>query len=156
MQTLFDYEAYLSLIEKTLSIYGQPCTVYKPSNLKAYGYEDIRTSEQSYGSSELVNTYTSFQTTCWVEWNIPRKVLYHFNWFPDDSDELSLAFFNVTAEVNVSDYVRLAQPGNPSIWGDTVLQVKTIKDDGKFKTLLRSYFLKPVVSSELNRLLEAN
>lgn len=147
------YESYINLQNKQLEIWGQPCTIYGLKQKVALGYEDTSFSavEKMNSDKVLGNQYTKHQSRIWINFTIEKKVFYKFNWFPEDSEELCLAFLNSDSTVREDDYIRTAIPESTSIWGDMLFQVKYIKDTGLAQVLQRAYFLKPVNNADLQK-----
>ena len=148
-----NYEAYINLQNKQLEIWGQPCTIYAPLNKTALGYENTNFSEIEMMNSDKVlgNRFEKRLSRIWINFTIPKKVFYHFNWFPEDGEELCLAFLNSESQVREGDYVRTATTEATSIWGNMIFSVKKIQDDGLANVLQRSYFLKPTNNADLNK-----
>lgn len=148
-----NYEAYINLQNKQLEIWGQPCTVYSPLNKTALGYENTNFSEIEMMNSDKVlgNRFEKRLSRIWINFTIPKKVFYHFNWFPEDSEELCLAFLNSESQVREGDYIRTATTEATSIWGNMIFSVKKIQDEGLANVLQRSYFLKPTNNADLQK-----
>ena len=148
-----NYEAYINLQNKQLEIWGQPCTIYTPLNKTALGYENTDFSEIEMMDSDKVlgNRFEKRLSRIWINFTIPKKVFYHFNWFPEDGEELCLAFLNSESQVREGDYVRTATTEATSIWGNMIFSVKKIQDDGLANVLQRSYFLKPTNNADLHK-----
>ena len=147
------YEQYISYMDKQLSIFGQPCTVYSPERKIALGYEDTTYSEIDKMNSDKVlgNKYHKSQTRIWINFTIEKKVFYRLNWFPEDGEELCMAVLNSESPVKENDYVRTAIPGATSIWGDMLFEVRYAKDLGLANVLQRLYFLKPTNNADLQK-----
>lgn len=153
------YESYnltSSYNDKQLKIWGQPCTVFIPNNLREMGYEDQKPDElkESTGVDKVGTVFTRINTRCHINFSVSKSVFYHFNWFPEDAEKLCLAYFPTNAVITAEAYVRTAQVAQTSKWGDMIFKIVDIKDDGVFQTLRRNYFLRPVSSAELNNLLQ--
>jgi hypothetical protein len=148
-----NYEAYINLQNKQLEIWGQPCTIYTPLNKTALGYENTNFNEIEMMNSDKVlgNRFEKRLSKIWINFTIPKKVFYHFNWFPEDGEELCLAFLNSESQVREGDYVRTATTEATSIWGNMIFSVKKIQDDGLANVLQRSYFLKPTNNADLHK-----
>ena len=157
-EALSEYDFFSQFQDKCLDKIGQPCTVWVPKQQITLGYEDLgKWVEQWTGVSNISNSFSVFQTKIWIEFNIKRGVYYHFNLNPEDDDnkQLNMAFLPTNSLVRGGAFIRTAIGGGVSIWGDHIFVVTDkIMDEGQFKTLKRSYFLRPVVSAELNQLLD--
>lgn len=151
-----NYEAYINLQNRQLEIWGQPCSVYSPSNKTALGYENTNLSEvEMMGSDKvLANRFSRSESRIWINFTISKSVYYRFNWFPEDSEELCMAFLNSESQVREGDYIRTAIPEATSIWGDMIFSVKKIQDTGLAQVLQRVYFLKPTNNADLNKELD--
>ena len=146
------YEEYIRYMDSQLEIWGQPCTIYTPTRQIALGYEDTNEREIVKMDSDQVlsNEYNKFETRCWINFTIEKKVFYRLNWFPEDSEELCMAVFDSNCPVKENDYIRTAIPEATSIWGDMIFEVKYIKDIGLSQVLQRMYFLKPTNNADLH------
>ena len=153
VEKFLSYEAYITLQDKQLEIFGQPCTIYTPLNKTALGYENTDFSEIEMMNSDKVlgNRFEKRLSRIWINFTIPKKVFYHFNWFPDDGEELCLAFLNSESQVREGDYIRTATTEATSIWGNMIFSVKKIQDEGLANVLQRSYFLKPTNNADLHK-----
>jgi hypothetical protein len=140
---LTQYEAYSKMQLEHLRIYGQPCTVMVPDKNISVGYENVSGTEFS------VN-YEQHFMTCWIEWAVPRSVLYRFNYFPDEQEDLTLGFFSEPDLVLEDSFIRTAQIENLSIWGDIYLRVVKIQDEGKFKSLKRLWFMRVMPAQDVH------
>ena len=148
-----NYEAYINLQNKQLEIFGQPCTIYTPLNKTALGYENTNFSEIEMMNSDKVlgNRFGKRESRIWINFTIPKSTFYRHNWFPDDGEELCLAFLNSENPVKEGDYIRTATTEATSIWGSMLFSVRKIVDDGLANVLQRSYFLKPTANADLQK-----
>jgi len=157
-EKLTEYDFFTLFQDKCLEKVGQPCTVWVPKQQITLGYEDLgKWVEQWAGVSNISNSFSPFQTNIWIEFNIKRGVYYHFNLNPEDEDnkQLVMAFLPTNSLIRGGAFIRTVVGGNVSIWGDhTFVVTDKIIDEGQFKTLKRTYFLRPVVSAELDQLLD--
>jgi hypothetical protein len=154
---LLEYNAIVQLVDRSLDIYGQPSTVWVPKRQDTLGYEDLgKWVESLTGVKDIANAFTPFRMKVWIEFHIKRSVYYHFNLNPEDPDnkELVMAFLPSNSVVREGAFVRTAVPSGASVWGDLLFSVVRPVDEGQFKTLKRTYFMRPVVSAELHRLLD--
>ena len=158
-EALTEYDFFLKFQDKALEKVGQPCTIWVPKQQVTLGYEDLGTwIEQWTGVSNISNSFTMFQANVWIEFNIKRGVYYHFNMSPEDEDNKQLvqAFLPTNSLVREGAFIRTAVPDGVSVWGDLMFAVVRVVDEGQFKTLKRTYFLRPVVSAELHKLLDVS
>ena len=156
-EALVNYDFMLRLQDKSLEIVGQPCSIWVPRQQITLGYEDLgKWVEQWTGVSNIANSFEGYRARVWIEFNIKRGVYYHFNLNPEDEDnkQLVMAYLPMNSLVREGAFIRTAIAGGASVWGDMIFSVVRIVDEGQFKTLRRTYFLRPVVSAELNRLLD--
>jgi hypothetical protein len=154
---LIGYDALIQITNKSLDIYGQPASIWVPKRQDTLGYEDLgKWVEKFTGVKDIANEYQPFRGKVWVEFNVKRGVFYHFNLNPDDEDNRQLvqAFLPANSIVREGSFIRTAVPDGVSIWGDLIFSVVKVVDEGQFKTLKRTYFMRPVVSEELNNLLD--
>jgi len=156
-EALSDYDFFLKFQDKALSIVGQPCTIWVPKQQVTLGYENLGSwIEQWTGVKDISNSFSMFQDKIWIEFNIKRGVYYHFNLNPEDEDnkQLVMAFLPTNSLVREGAFIRSAIAGGVSVWGDLIFTVARVFDEGQFRTLRRTYLLRPVVSAELNKLLD--
>ena len=153
IENYLSYEAFISYMDKQLSIWGQPCTVYSPERKIALGYEDTTYDEIDKMDSDKVlgNIYYKSTARLWINFTIPKSVFFRFNWFPQDGEELCMAVITSDSTIKENDYIRTAIPEATSIWGDMVFEVRKIQDIGVAQVLQRLYFLKPTNNADLHR-----
>lgn len=158
VKDFLDYNNYIQLQNKNLEIWGQPCTIYVPRNSTNLGYENVTEMEVDRMDSDriLANRYDSFRSRIWINFTVEKSVFYKFNYFPEDAEELSMAFMTSNSKVRENSYIRTAVPEQTSVWGDMIFQVVKIQDVGLAKTLKRIYFLKPTSANELYSALGVN
>lgn len=153
VENFLNYEAYIKFMDKQLSIYGQPCSIYSPSNKTALGYEDTRPSDIDKLDSDKVlgNQYKRTEGRIWINFTVNKSTFFRFNWFPEDGEELCTAFIDSSSTLREGDYIRTAVPGCTSIWGSMLFSVRKIQDVGLVQVLQRIYFLKPTNNADLNK-----
>lgn len=142
-------------MERQLKIWGQPCTVFIPSSTREVGYEDLSSEEvqKQTGVIKAGTKYTRVNTRVFINFKVNKSVFYHFNWFPEEAEELCMAYFPENSIITPDTFVRTSQVDYVSKYGDLIFRVVDIKDDGLYRTLARTYFLRPVSSSEVQNLL---
>ena len=153
VENFLNYEAYIKLNDKQLEFFGQPCVVYSPERQNALGYEDTNynTIDKMDSDKVLGNKYHKYNARIWINFTVKKSVFYHFNWFPEDSEELCTAFINSEVPLRENDYIRTATPETTSIWGDMIFQVVHAEDEGISQVLRRTYFLKPTNNADLHK-----
>jgi hypothetical protein len=153
VENFLAYEQYISYMDKQLSIWGQPCTIFNPERKIALGYEDTNYSEIDKMNTDVVlgNKYHKTQGRIWINFTVSKSVYYHFSWFPEENEELCSAFINSDSPLNEHDYIVTAIPEATSIWGTMYFEVRKILDDGLAQVLKRTYMLKPVNNADLQR-----
>ena len=153
VENFLNYESYINYMDKQLSIWGQPCTIFTPERKVALGYEDTNYSEIDEMNTDVVlgNKYHKTQGRIWINFTVSKSVYYHFNWFPDEGEELCSAYINSDNPLNEHDYIVTAIPEATSIWGTMYFEVRKILDDGLAQVLKRTYMLKPVNNADLQR-----
>jgi len=155
VQDIIQFNQYLHLQNRTLDIYGQPCTIFIPDNYKVLGYEDSSIEKaDTTGVNYLGCHWRKVKTTCWLDFSVEKSVLYRWNFFPEDQDSLIFGLFKVNADIRDECFIRTTVPGQTSIWGDVLLKIINMKDRGMFQTLHRAHFLRAYVSNELNELFQ--
>ena len=158
-ENLIEYDFIFKFQDKALSIVGQPCSIWIPKQQTTLGYENLGNwVEQWTGVKDIANSFTYYSSRIWIEFNIKRGVFYRFNLDPNDEENKQLvqALLPTNSLVREGAFIRTAVGGNVSVWGDHTFVVARVVDEGQFKPLRRNYFLRPVVSSELNALLDVN
>ena len=153
VENFLNYEVYVKFMDRQLSIFGQPCSIYLPSNRTALGYEDTRPSDIDKIDSDKVlgNSYSRTEGRIWINFTVNKSVYYRFNYFPEDGEELCTAFIDSSSPLKEGDYVRTAVPGCTSIYGDMIFSVRRIQDVGLVQVLQRIYFLKPTNNADLHK-----
>lgn len=152
VKNFLNYESYVELMDKQLEILGQPCTTYSPTRQIALGYENERPNDiEKINSDEVLgNLYIKKQSRIWINFTVQKSVFYHFNWFPEDSEELCTAFVLSDSQLKENDYIRTSTPEATSIWGDMIFTVVKCMDEGFAQVLKRTYFLKPTSNKDLH------
>ena len=156
-ENITQYDFFLRFQDVALEKVGQPCSIWVPKQQVTLGYEDLGSwIERWTGVSEISNSFSMFQAKIWIEFQLKRAVFYKFNLDPNDSDNQQLvqAFLPTNSLVREGSFIRTAVPDGVSVWGDLMFAVVKVCDEGQFKTLRRTYFLRPVVAEELHRLLD--
>lgn len=153
IENFLNYEAYINYMDKQLEIWAQPCTIFSPERKIALGYEDTNYSEIDKMNTDVVlgNKYHKSQGRIWINFTVSKSTYYHFNWFPDEGEELCSAFINSDSPLNEHDYIVTAIPEATSVWGTMYFEVRKILDDGLAQVLKRTYMLKPVNNADLQR-----
>ena len=153
IENFLNYEAYIKYMDKQLSIWGQPCSIFSPERKVALGYEDTNYSEIDEMNTDVVlgNKYHKTQGRIWINFTVSKSTYYHFNWFPEEGEELCSAYINSDSPLNEHDYIVTAIPEATSIWGTMYFEVRKILDDGLAQVLKRTYMLKPVNNADLQR-----
>lgn len=156
IESLTSYRVPAVYMDRLVALWGQPVTVFIPSSFRELGYENQSPSRilDQTGVPSTGTTFERWNTEAFIDFKVQRRTLYHFNWFPQDADELCTAFFKFSANVGEGAYVRTAQLDNASKWGDLLFRVVKVMEDGRYQALKRYHFLRPVVGSELHNLLE--
>lgn len=152
VENFLNYETYISYMDKCVSLWGQPCTIYSPERRIALGYENTNPSEiEKMDSDEVLgNTYIKKESRIWINFTVQKSVYYRKNWFPDEGEELCQAFLNSDSPVREGDYIRTATPQATSIYGDMLFVVRKIFDEGLTQVLQRTYLLKPCANEDLH------
>ena len=153
VKEFIDWENYIEFMDRQLSIWGQPCSIFTPTNQTNLGYENVNYDEIKRLDTDIVlgNKYQRYESRIWINFTISKSVFYHFNWFPEEGEELCSAFIKSDVPLHENDYIRTAIPGATSIWGDMIFVVAAIKDDGLGQVLKRTYFLKPTNNADLKK-----
>ena len=154
VDNFLSYEKYITYQNKQLSIWGQPCTIYHPTNKINLGYETVneREVEQLNADKSLSTDYSKYECKVLINFTVNKSVYYRFNWFPEENEELCLAFFNTDTNIQMGDYIRTSMKnGNVSIWGDMIFEIRKIQDIGIGNVLQRMYFLKPTNNLDLHK-----
>ena len=155
VENFLNYEQYISLQNRQLEIWGQPCTIASPERQVALGYEDTGYKEIDKMDSDKVlgNKYHKYTGRIWINFTVKKSVYYHHNWFPDEGEELCQAFLNSDSPVKENDYIVTATPEATSIWGTLAFEVRKIFDEGLSQVLERTYLLKPTNNIDLHEVL---
>lgn len=153
MNDFFNYNAFIQQMNSGLSIWGQPSTIYIPSSKIALGYEDNTVNDitNNIGVPNVGNSFSSFETKCFINFNPKKNVFYKFNYFPEEGAEPVMAVFESSSLIREGCYVRTASEQATSVWGDMIYKVEAVRDLGKYKTLARFYFLSPTSADDLRR-----
>ena len=155
IETYQNYDGSARYMERLLEKWGQPCTVFIPSSVRETGYEDltVKQVEKETGVLKAGNQFTRINSLTFINFKVTKSVFYHFNWFPEEAEELCLAYFPDNDIIKPDSFVRTAQVDCVSKYGDLIFKVVDIKEDGVYRRQRRNYFLRPVSSSEVQNLL---
>lgn len=155
IENFLNYEHFINLQNKQLQIWGQNCTIFVPENITNLGYENVTRSEtdKMNADSILSNKYKKQNGRIWINFKVEKKVFYKFNYFPEEGEELVMAFMDSSVQIRENAYIRTSVPGTTSIWGDLIFEVIHIQDIGLAQVLQRVYFLKATNNQELYRTL---
>jgi len=129
--SMFDYTAARNVQDRSIEIYGAPCTVFKPKDgkpLVMQGYENLSEMDQ-------------FSSKVFVDFHPKRRVFYHFNWFPEGDTQVTMGFFTLSTPVAADWFIRTKTMEQVSPYGDILFRVVYVVDDGKYKALKRTVFM---------------
>lgn len=150
-----EYNAYLRYMNSVVSIWGQPSSIFVPKQNVTLGYENLASSlESETGVSDIANLYSVYQYKVYIDFNPKKSVFYHFNYFPKEGEDPTIAFMPSNSVVRENSFIRTSACGQTSIWGDLIFEITHIEEDGVFQLLKRTYFLKQVSDRQLHRLLD--
>jgi hypothetical protein len=153
-QDLFNYNAVAGFQNKVAAMQGPLVNVYIPVDTTKTGYED----------KDNAGKWQKKPYKCLIDWNPKRSVFYHFNipttfgpvadqagpsWYGEDISELIVAWFAIDAVVPAGSYIRTKVIDQVSPYGDQILSVVHIEDEGKYKVLKRTWFLRPISDDQL-------
>ena len=155
IQNLFTYEATAQLVDRTLDIYGQPCTLYRPNRNNMLGFEDKPNLDKETGVAGVSQRYAPFPSRCWIEFAPKRATFYRFNLNPDaeDNKDLLTCLLPLDTPAREGWHVMTAIDGHLSVWGRLYFSVVKIMEEGRFRTLKRTYFIRLEAADELAQLL---
>jgi len=134
-RSMFTYDIAKNAQDAVLGHMAFDVTVFAPRNpIEMQGYEH-----------EV--EFNSFVTKCFIDFNPKRRVFYHFNWFPEDESQVTMAFFGVDIPVAIDWFIRTSTIEQVAPCGDLLFKVVKIADDGKYRVLKRTCFLNAVSDS---------
>jgi hypothetical protein len=110
-----------------------------PKDLTKVGYEDIDNKERW-----IITPIRGF-----INFNPQRREFYSRSWFPDGQEDLVTAYFRLQDPVTMHCLIRTRDFEIVSQYGDFVFSVAKIFDDGMFKVLKRTCFLRPVIDRQV-------
>lgn len=153
VSNLFNFDGYLKYISSCLNIWSQPCTLYVPKQNVTLGYENLSTLDIETGVRQVANNFTAHSLKAFIDFKPTKNVFYKFNYFPENSDELVLAYMSINSIARENCFLRTANQQACSVWGDMLFNIAKVQDLGMYKTLNRIYFLRPVNGSDLQEVL---
>jgi hypothetical protein len=131
-RSMFTYTEARGAQDSAIEKFGAWVTIFAPSSpIKMQGYEDL-------------SSFTKTQARCFIDFHVKRRVFYHFNWFPENEDQVTLAYFPLTTPVAVDWFIRTATIDEVSPYGDLIFKIVKIADDGKYRSLKRTVFLNAI------------
>jgi hypothetical protein len=141
-RSMFTYDIAQKTQDAVLKHMGVEVTVFAPRDpLRMQGYENLADFDQ-------------FKAVCFIDFNPKRRVFYHFNWFPEDQDQVIAAYFPVATNVAVDWFIRTKTIQQVSPYGDLLFKIVKIGDDGKYIPLKRTVFLNAVSDATMLEFLE--
>jgi hypothetical protein len=118
--------------DSAIDKFGAWVTLFTPSApLTMSGYENLA-------------DFTQAKAKCFIDFNPKRRVFYHFNWFPENEDQVIMAYFPLATAVAVDQFVRTTTIEQVSPYGDLLFKIVKVGDDGKYRPLKRTVFLNAV------------
>ncbi len=154
IEDLINYNASLDYFTNGVQIFGQRVSFFIPDHTKMYGNENLdKVKEEATGVPNISTSYKAYSIKAFIDFTLRRSVMYHFNWFPEDADQICVMVAAPTDLITIDSYIRTSVIEGVSVWGDTMFSIRKIFDDGMYKILSRFYMLVPIVSNELNELL---
>lgn len=128
--------------DRSVDIWGEPCTIFRASEpITMQGYENDYHFEQRLSKVA-------------IDFQVKRRWFYHFNWFPENEDRLSMGYFHLSEDIAVDDFIRTKTIEHVSPYGDLMFRIVKIGDMGKFFSLKRVAFLYAIDDQNMYRLLE--
>lgn len=154
IESLINYDAYLNYVSSAVDIFGQHISFFNPNRQDMYGYENLdQAKQEATGVLNIATSYSPFKTKAFIDFTLRKSVMHHFNWYPENSDQLCTMWCHPNEFINQETIIRTSIPGQTSVWGDMLFSVYRIFDNGMYKTLSRFYILTPIASRELSDLL---
>ena len=129
--TMFDYTAARAVQDMAIDKLGAVCTIFTPK----------RSADMQMQGYENEYDFTQAPSKCFIDFPVKRRVFYHFNWFPENEDQIVMAYFTLATEIAVDQFIRTTVIEQVSPYGDLLFRVVKIGDDGKYKALKRTVFL---------------
>lgn len=131
-RSMFTYTGARAAQDKAIEKFGAWVTVFEPVvPLNMQGYENL-------------SEFRQFRAQCSIDFHVKRRVFYHFNWFPENEDQVTMAYFPLITDLKVDWYIRTAVAEQVSPYGDMLFKIVKVADDGKYRTLRRIAFLNAV------------
>lgn len=140
--SMFEFTGARSLQDNSVDLWGQPVTIFRPrAPMKMQGYENEYEYEQS--SSKAV-----------IDFKPKRRVFYHYNWFPEDEDQIVQVYFKIAVPVECDMFIRTVTIDDSgfeqvSPYGDLIFRIVKIGDEGKYRVLRRICFATAITDSTL-------
>ncbi len=154
IEDLINYNASLDYFKSGVEIFGQRISFFVPNHLKMHGNENIdKIKEEATGVPNIATSYKAYSIKGFIDFNLRKSVMFHFNWFPEDADQVCVLVTAPTSLITIDSYVRTSVLEGNSVWGDSVFTIRKIFDDGMYKILSRFYMMVPIVSKELNEVI---
>ncbi len=151
IEDLINYNASLRYFESGVGIFGQRISFFTPDRKNLYGHENIdKIKEEATGVPSISTSYKAYSIKGFIDFTLRKSIMHHFNWFPEDTDQICVLVTTPTSLITVDSYIRTSVIEGVSVWGDTTFSIRKIFDDGMYKILSRFYMLVPIVSRELN------
>ena len=119
------------------------------------GYEDKPGLDEATGVAGVSQKYTAATSRCWVEFAPKRATFYKFNLNPDDPDnrDLLTCLLPLDCPAREGWHMVTAIDGHLSVWGRLFFSVVKMMEEGRFRTLKRTYFIRMEAGDELAQLL---
>ena len=135
--SMFVYTGARAVQNSAIRKLGAPVTIFKSTKpIVMQGYENLETFDQ-------------FPERCFIDFHVKRRVFYHFNWFPENEDQITLGYFPLESPVAADWFVRTKQIGELSPYGDIIFKIVKVGDDGKYQPLKRTVFMTALTDAVL-------
>ncbi len=154
IEDLISYSASREYFKSGVEIFGQRISFFNPDRKNLHGYENLdRIKEEATGVPNIATSYNAYSVKGFIDFTLRKSVMHHFNWFPEDADQVCVLVTSPQDLITIDSYIRTSVIESVSVWGDIVFSIRKIFDDGMYKILSRFYMLTPIVSKELNEVL---
>ncbi len=144
---LFNYRASAKMQDSVVDKTGVLVECYEPLVQDMSGYENIvNKGVLKYKICKLI-----------VDWKVSRGTFYRMNWFPEDADGLLMGFFTmeVGQSIPINSFIRTSVVEQVAPYGDIILKVVKIWEEGKHKVLRRTHFLRLISDKQTIDLIES-
>ncbi len=137
IENLISYDASLAYFKSGVDIFGQRLSFFTPDRKNTYGNENMdKIKEEATGVPNISTSYKAYSVKGFIDFILRKSVMHHFNWFPEDADQVCVLVTTPNSLITIDSYIRTSIIDSVSVWGDIIFSIRKIFDDGTYKNFI--------------------